>query len=320
MKLLNEFMAWRWRAVVVAATIVVFVIVLVDVLAEFYIEMQPAASRDAEQTSSPKGSTPARTESIYTPIVDAYDLYVRGRTMATSSQAGGLATASELFNRAIEVDPLFAGGYAGAAQTGLLQYRRCSDSCGHHLDAALKMALRAVDLDASFGAGHHNLAEALYLGGAFEEALAAARKAIEVEPNNTLVRASYGRILAYSGKAEEGIQQVEEARNTGSDQQVLLYELGSVYRFNGQFDDAIKALREHRRRLHGRMLPSPTAQLAAAYMQDGRLMEARATIQALRRNLPKFSIQHALRAHRFASAQATEQYRKALRDSGLRGD
>lgn len=320
MKLLNAFMAWRWRAVVVAAAIVVSVIFLVSALAEFYIERQSTASSDVKQSSSPQGGIPARTVSTFTPNVDAYDLYVRGRTMATSSQTGDLAAASELFNRAIEIDPLFAGGYAGAAQTGLLQYLQCSDPCGHHLDAALKMALRAVDLDPAFGAGYHNLAEALYLGGAFEDALAAARKAIEVEPNDALVRASHGRILAYSGKTEEGIQQVEEARNTGSDLQVLLYELGSVYRFNGQFDDAIKALREHRRRLRGRMLPSPTAQLAAAYMQGGRLMEARATIQALRRELPKFSIQHALRAHRFASAQATEIYSKALRDSGLRDD
>ncbi|MFT5449968.1 MAG: adenylate cyclase [Gammaproteobacteria bacterium] len=318
MRWLKAFMAWRWRAVVVAAAIVIFVLYLVGELAAWYGEAQPAASSDADRSSSPQGNVPPRKTSIYTPNVDAYDLYVRGRTMATSSEAKSLAVAVELFNSAIEADSQFAGGYAGASQTRLAQYRLCSDSCEHHLDAALKMGRKAVDLDPSFAAGVHYLAEALYLSGEFETALATSRKVIEIDPSDALVRASYGRILGYSGKLEEGLQQVEEAFNTGSDKIELLYELGAMYRFGGQFDEAIKALREHRRRLRGRMLPSPTAQLAAAYMQDGRIMEARSTIQVLRRNMPRFSIQHALRSHRFASEQATETYSKALRDSGLR--
>lgn len=318
----NSFMVWRWRGVFVSAAIVLFVVFLVGALAEWippwFTEQRTTESSDAQRPPAAENAVPARSVSTYTPNVDAYALYVRGRTMLASSRAEDQLVASELFNRVIESDPHFAGGYAGASQADLAHYRQCSDSCEQHLDSALEMARKAVDVDPSFGAGHYILAEALYLRGEFDVALIAIRKAIEVEPNDALVRAAYGRILGYSGNAEEGVQLLEEASSMGSGQAELLYELGSMYRFNGQLDAAIKTLREHRRRLRGRTSPPATAQLAAAYMQGGRIMEARATIQALRRIVPQYSIQQVLRSHHFASAQATEIYRKALRDSGLR--
>ena len=240
----DSFMVWRWRGVFVSAAIVLFVVFLVGALAEWippwFTEQRTTESSDAQRPPAAENAVPARSVSTYTPNVDAYALYVRGRTMVGSSRAEDQLVASELFNRVIESDPHFAGGYAGASQADLAHYRQCSDSCEQHLDSALEMARKAVDVDPSFGPGHYILAEALYLRGEFDAALIAIRKAIEVEPNDALVRAAYGRILGYSGNAEEGVQLLEEASNMGSGQAELLYELGSMYRFNGQLDAVSK--------------------------------------------------------------------------------
>jgi len=261
--------------------------------------------------------TLTRVARTYTPNVDAYDLYIRGRATRIPPTPDNLAAASKLFEKTIAIDPGFSGGYAGASFTNVLRYGRCTNSCERLLDAALDMANKAVSLDSAFGPGHGSLAEVLFRRGELDEALSAIQKAVEAAPNDSLMRASYGRILGHAGRFEEGIQQVKQALRMSPDSLPLLYYLGSIYRVAGRFEEAIDALMEHRKRLGGRVLPGPTAQLAAAYMQSGREAEARATVQELLRVEPRFSVVQASRTLGFKSKEASAQFLGALRTAGL---
>jgi adenylate cyclase len=261
--------------------------------------------------------TLTRVARTYTPNVDAYDLYIRGRATRIPPTPDNLAAASKLFEKAIALDPGFSGGYAGASFTNVLRYGHCSNSCERFLDAALEMANKAVGLDPGFGPGYGSLAEVLFRRNELDDALTAIQKAVEAAPNDSLMRASYGRILGHAGRFEEGIQQVKQAMRMSPDSLPHLYYLGSIYRVAGRFEDAIDALREHRKRLGDRVLPAPTAQLAAAYMQSGRGAEARATVQELLQAVPRFSVAQASRMLGFKSTKDSAPFLEALRNAGL---
>ena len=131
------------------------------------------------------------------------------------------------------------------------------------------------------------------------------------------MRARYGRFLGYVRRSSEGIEQVREAMRMSPDSLPLLYFLALNYRAAGEFDKAIDALREHRKRLGGRILPAPTCQLIAALVQAGRKAEARAEARALLAKLPKYTARQAARSHVYKVKEDAKQFVMALREAGL---
>ncbi len=97
----------------------------------------------------------------------------------------------------------------------------------------------------------------------------------------------------------------------------LLFFLGANYRAAGRFEKAIEALIEHRQRLGGRVLPAPTLQLAAAYMQAERGQEARATVDVLLKKSPHLDLEWAVRIHAYKDRRDEARFLEALRKAGL---
>jgi tetratricopeptide (TPR) repeat protein len=256
----------------------------------------------------------------YTPKVVAYDLYIQGRAKRIPPTPKNLKFALAKFEKAIEVDPKFAGGYAGASFARALIHAAWGNDNGSldmQLDQALKLGRKAVEIDPEFGPAWGSLAEAYFRKGRHEDALAAVRKAIAAAPSDSLMRARYGRFLGYVRRSAEGIEQVREAMRMSPDSLPLLYFLALNYRAAGEFDKAIDALREHRKRLGGRILPAPTCQLIAALIQAGRKDEARAEAQALLAKLPKYTARQAARSHVYKVPDDMKQFVVALREAGL---
>ena len=261
-----------------------------------------------------------RVARVYTPNSDAYDYYIHGRANRIPPTPTNLAAALSLFEKAIERDPKFAGGFAGAAYVHILRYGNPfppGKSPSAELETALRLAQKAVKLDPSFGPGWGSLSEAYMRKGLFEDALKAQKKAMELSPNDSLMRAAYGRLLGHIGRAEEGIKYVKQATRMSPDSLPMLYFLGSNYRAAGQFDAAIKALVEHRKRLGGRVVAPPTSQLIAAYVQAGQLDKARAEVAGLIRVSPRFTVAVAQRTHVYKSEAQMVLYVSALRKAGL---
>ncbi len=97
----------------------------------------------------------------------------------------------------------------------------------------------------------------------------------------------------------------------------MLYFLGANYRAAGQFTAAIDALTEHRKRLGGRIIPPPTTQLIAAYVQAGQLEMAHAETKSLLKVAPRFTIAVAARTHTYKSPDDEERFLGALREAGV---
>jgi adenylate cyclase len=261
-----------------------------------------------------------RVARSYTPNVEAYDLYIEGRAKRIPPTPANLAAAQNMFEKAIEIDGGFAGGYAGAAYVHVLKYGNPyprNGSPSKDLEAAVQLAEKAVRLDPSFGPAWGSLAEAYLRKGRYDEALESINKALGAAPNDSLMRATYGRLLGFVGRPQEGIEHVKQAMRMSPDSLPMLYFLGGNYRAAGQFQAAIKALIEHRKRLGGRIIPPPTSQLIAAYVQAGLIDKARAEAQTLTKLAPRYTITVAARTHPYKSAAATQSYLDALRKAGF---
>lgn len=261
----------------------------------------------------------------YEPKLEAYDLYIHGRAKRIPPTPPNLAAALGMFNKAIEIDPGFAGGYAGAAYVNALIHglgpalasRIGMPPGDDRLDIALGLAKRAVELDPTFGPAWGALAEVHQRLGDFDDSLEAIRKAVRAAPSDSLMRASLGRILALSGEPRSGIEEVKAAIRMSPDSLPMMFFLGTCYRLAGEFDKAIEALVEHRKRLGGRVIPEPTAQLIAAYAEAGRLEEARAEVARLLEVAPRYAASTTLRTQTYRNPDDARRQTEALVRAGL---
>ncbi len=150
-----------------------------------------------------------------------YDLGMNGYTMAARSLA--------MSERAIELDPNLATGYASRGLLGTLigqpanesaadfdraarlqpnaasipSWRSLSLSERGHVEEALSEAGRAVDLDPLAPGRHIALAVISFRLGRYDEAIAAARMVTTIEPRLIRGRAIEARALLLSGRADE---------------------------------------------------------------------------------------------------------------------
>ena len=267
-----------------------------------------------------EGVALSRKARSYTPDVEAYDLYIRGRAQRIPPTPPNLRAAMESFNRAIELDPEFAGGYAGASYVHVLIYSEpgtADQTSTNHLATALQLAKKAVELDPGFGPAWGSLAEAHFRSRDFDKALEAIQTAIRLAPSDSLMRAFYGRFLGHVGRSEEGIAEVKSAMRMSPDSLPMLYFLGANHRSNKDFNLAIEALTEHRKRLGGRVLPAPTAQLIAAYVQAGMIEAARKEVVKLLTVAPDYAAGLSLRTSPYKNPNDEKLFLDALVKAGL---
>ena len=277
--------------------------------------------RVVEQLSTVFGAAKFQIKKrAYAPIPLAYDYYLRGRAQRIPPTPENLRSAFANFNKAVEIDPQFAGGYAGAAFATVLaaaDSTQGQSSVTEQLIKAKDLAEKAVELDPTFGPGWSSLAEVYLRLGQYDDGLEAIKKAIQFAPSDALMRANYGRFLGYIGRAPEGIEQVKIAMRMNPDGLPLLFFLGSNQRAAGKYPEAINSLTDHRKRLGGRILPAPTLQLAAAYSQAGKLDQARETVGSLLNVVPGLTVAKAMKMHPYRATDDQQTLTRALRDAGL---
>ena len=158
-----------------------------DLTAQSHFEIQDdVAGRTAAKIAAPHGlihrvGTWHRTE---TDNLDAYEARLLATEYWRSPSPEAYASIRSLLERAVELDPDYAGAWGTLAIIYLdtLRHGYTTDQ-NPALDSALAAAQRAVDLDSSDATGLHALFLIHYIRGnlaAFDEA---ARRAVEANPN-----------------------------------------------------------------------------------------------------------------------------------------
>jgi adenylate cyclase len=134
--------------------------------------------------------------------IEAYDYYLRGRQYYHTITDHGLTIATELFRKAIEIDPAFARAYAGLADAESL-IAQWMNRTSEHLEAADQASRRALELAPELPEAHSSRGFALSLKGEFEKASREFERALELDPQNYDALYLYGRSRFAQGRLQE---------------------------------------------------------------------------------------------------------------------
>ena len=142
--------------------------------------------------------------------LEPFIAWERGRAALESLDVDALPGAAEAFSRAVEGAPSYAAAHAGLANAHVFRFESTRVDNTPDLAAltsAVAAARRATELDATLGEAWAALGHALAGEGQVEEARAALRQALVVEPRNW--RHHYRMAVATWG--EERLRSVERA-------------------------------------------------------------------------------------------------------------
>jgi len=234
-------------------------------------------------------------ERHHTTSPDAFALYRQALVLIMPpNDRERIVTARHMFQRVIDIDPTFAGGYAGMgfshAVTVLFSTIRESHP---DMEQAISMALKAIEVDPQFGMGYVTLALAYALSGRTDEALFNARQAIAVQPGDAFTQFVYGLCLTLSGKPAEAVVPLSEAIRLDPLEPRTPYRnvLGITHYAIGEYETAAELFDENLR-IGGPTGPHVAAFRAATYAARGENKGAQSIIQDLVSIYPDFPVEN----------------------------
>jgi len=203
---------------------------------------------------------------------EAWFLYKQAMNLANPpSEPARLELAQKAFEQLIQMDPGFAGGYAGSAYTRAFKvFFGHSEVPFADRQAAVELAARAREIDPSFGLTFSAFAFIHMSKREFAEALQMSARAIEIQPNDPYITVYHGFIVAAAGDLERGIEYARHAVRLDPlhARTPYLNILGLLNFLAGHYDEALNALQRNQDRggPHG---AGQMRVLAAAYSKLG---------------------------------------------------
>jgi TolB-like protein/DNA-binding winged helix-turn-helix (wHTH) protein/Flp pilus assembly protein TadD len=208
---------------------------------------------------------------------EAYNAYLRGRYFWNLRDEANLEKASENFQQAIGLDPMFAAAYSGLADAQSLlaygNYRAPTDAFSKARQAAEealrldplaaephassgyiklyydwdfpgaeKELRRALELNSNYATAHDWLGYVLTARGNFSDARKEFQEALRLDPLSIPVRTDSGFELHYSGDQQAAVNELRAALNLNPRFALAHFWLGRVYGAMGQCENALSEL------------------------------------------------------------------------------
>ena len=160
------------------------------------------------------GEDTARLTKQHTDNIEAYRLYLRGRSNSERRSAEGFKKGVECLSEAIRKDPNYALAYAELAQCLHMPAYYGSVSPHEAYPKARGAALKALEMDDTLAEAHSALATIMQnydwdWAGSEKEYL----RAIELNPNYPIAHLHYAMFLAELGRFEEAIREAKEGQS-----------------------------------------------------------------------------------------------------------
>ena len=256
--------------------------------------------------------------------LEAYDFLLRGGEasirawMEVKKEAN--AQAQQMCEKAIELDPKYAGAYAVLGWTYWLDYfYGWNPDRAQSLERAFALGQRAAALDDSLPLPRRVLSF-VYLGKTqHDQAIAEAERAVALDPNNSEGYMNLGSILVLAGRPEEAIGLIEKAMRLNPHYPPpYLNQLGFAYLVAGRYEEALGPLKKALT-LNPNLMFSHL-NLAVCYAELGRLEEARAEVAEVLRIVPHASLEwvNKQNAPSVKDPAGFERYLAALSKAGLK--
>ena len=149
-------------------------------------------------------------EKVPTADVRAYDLYLRGRQFFHQFRRRGFDFAHQMFAKAIELDPTYARAYAGIADCCAFLYMYWESSEGN-LDEAEAASRKALELDPDLAEARASRGLVVSLRKRFEEARREFDAALRLDPKLFEAYYYYGRSYYSQGELAKAASWFEKA-------------------------------------------------------------------------------------------------------------
>ena len=189
------------------------------------------------------GAQPASPVAPRTVAPEVYEAYLKGRFALHKNSRTALEEARQRFQAAIDADATFAPAYAGLAATysalGLVFY---GEPPGETRPKVLAAARKALELDPELAEARAELGDALQKDWHWAEAEAEYRQAIELSPNNAAAHGGLAQWLLCQGRTEEALASARRAQELDP-QEFNGTQVGWIFFHGRRYDEAIRELR-----------------------------------------------------------------------------
>jgi tetratricopeptide (TPR) repeat protein len=185
---------------------------------------------------------PARPKSAQSA---AAQLYLKGRYYWSKRTPEDLPKAVDFFTQSIVTDPGYAKAYVGLADSyGLLrEFAAMPDS--EAWPRALAAARKAVELDDSLAEAHSSLGFALFYGSLdLKGGEREFKRAVELNPNYSEAHHWYGTALMTVGRFAEASEELARARELEPASRSILADQGLLLFYAGKRAQAIEQLQQ----------------------------------------------------------------------------
>jgi len=226
--------------------------------------------------------------------------------------------ARQFCEEAIALDPRYATAYGLLSNVLLAEVRhRWTRSPSETMRQALEMAQKALALDPTTLGAQLAMGQIHMLKRDYDEAIAWGERAVSTYPNAYNAHVFLAWFLMIGGRPEEAVPPLKQAirRNPNPPGWYFLM-LGSTYRLIGRFDEAIVEIKKAVAYSPDDLLAH--VGLAAAYVEAGRLEEARAEAAEVMRIQPTFSIESYAKVLPNKNQAYSDRMTEALRKAGLK--
>jgi len=255
----------------------------------------------------------------YTASIDAYDVFLQARRTVDDANKDNILRGEKLFRRVIELDPNFAGGYAGLSFNLSVQVRfQYSQSPSADVARAFELAEKAVEIDRSFAWGYIALGGAYLANSDAEAAVEAVRQALALEPNGYEANLFMGFYLQFAGNSALAVEHLVLANRLSPVVTVRdLAMLGLAQFMNRNYAETVRIYTEMSRKFPQTKFPGLLVTSAAAYALLDKPTEADAVSKRLQVFHPNFNLSQWKYLNLWKSEENRTRLYNAAKEAGI---
>lgn len=264
-----------------------------------------------------KANEQERLFRTHTTNIDAYDLFLQARKTQVVPNNENLVRARQLYERVIVLDPEFGGGYAGLSFIHSLKVRLgLSTAPAMDVKRALELANKAISIDEELGWSYIALGSAHVVARQPDAAVAATRRALEIQPNDADAHIFMGYYSTFAGNPSVGVESILTSMRLDPKLTIRqVFFLGMAHFMNGDLPQAIAMLEKYHAVESATILPM--AFLAASYAEMGEEEKAADISRQVLEIEPEFSLSNWQFIRLFKTREDRDRVLNALRVAGL---
>jgi adenylate cyclase len=249
--------------------------------------------------------------------IEAYDLFLRGRTKFYAMTPDAFMEADALLQQAIDLDENFVPPYAFLSFIEMAVWLFQWTDLSGDLAVALAYAEKAVAIDERSGMAHTQLGWIQLWMGEHELAIVNLERGVELDPTYTEGYAYLAETLNYAGDPERAVQMNQKAlENDPLLPPHCQFHMGHSYYLLGKFDEAAETISSALKVVPA--FPPGHIILAAVYVELGRMEAAAKEIRTLGELTPKYTVEEVGRLYPYRPPEVKARLLEALGKAGMR--